>query len=161
MALAGARLLLSLPRDATSTAVPPRSPIDFGESEFKDHFRFGRADFFRLLSALGLANPNNMHAPRYMRIGRRLARTDWALMLLLKRLASPSPYKDLRWILGGSKTLLCACFLHMLQLLHTKFCSKCTSLLPWQDYMLDFERMLQDAGSVFDGLIGLVDGHFM
>lgn len=35
-----------------------------------------------------------------------------------------------------------------------------TSLLPWEDYMNDFVAMLQNKGCPFDGMIGMVDGHF-
>ena len=142
-ALAGARLLLSTPRDHSATYVPLRFPIDFHESEFRDHFRFSRDDFFRLLSAMHLANLNDVRGPRYMRICRRLVRTDWALMVLLKRMASPAAYKDLRFVVGGTKTALCVTFLWMLERVFNNHCHKCTSLLPWEDYMEDFAAMLR------------------
>jgi hypothetical protein len=153
VALSGAQVLLSMPRDSTVTAVQPRYPIDFGDSEFYDHFRFGRRDFFRLLKGLDLANVVDVHAPRYIRIGRRLVRTDWALLVLLKRSGSVAAYKDVRWLIGGSKTGLCTTFLYMLEYVYNGFCDRCTSLLPWQHYLQTFEKVLKDKGSPFDGLV--------
>ena len=38
-AMMGAQLLLAMPRDNTMSSIQQRSPHDFGEAEFKDHFR--------------------------------------------------------------------------------------------------------------------------
>ena len=124
-AMAGAQLLLSLPRDNTATPLRPRYPLDFNEAEFKDHFRFSRSEFFRLLEAFHLSNVNDVHSPRYVLVGTRMLRTDWSLMVLLKRMSAGVTYKDLRFILGGSKTALCAAFLHLLEYMYTSFCPRC------------------------------------
>jgi hypothetical protein len=152
-AVSGAQVLLSMPRDHTATTLQRRYPIDFEETEFFDHFRFGRLQFYQLLRGLNLANAVDVHAPKYIHIGRRLVRTDWALLVLLKRLASAAPYKDLRWLLGGSKTSLCTTFLHMLEYMYHGYCHKCTSLMPWQSYMTDFANLLQAKGSPYNNLV--------
>ena len=127
-AMAGAQLLLSLPRDNSATLVRPRHPLDFGEAEFKDHFRFSRSDFFRLLTAFGLANVHDVHSARYIKVGTRMVRTDWSLMVLLKRLSASVTYKDLRFVVGGSKTAVCETFLHLLEHLYNVFCPRCGQL---------------------------------
>jgi len=50
-----------------------------------------------------------------MKVGARLLRTDWSLMVFLKRMSANITYKDLRFVVGGSKTALCETFLHMLE----------------------------------------------
>lgn len=157
-------LVLVQPRMHDSSSADARCSDSFGEHEFKDHFRFRKEHFFKLLGALGLGCPHSPTTPRWIRVGRRgrrsLVRSDWALQVLLKRISSPSPYKDLRHIVGGSKTVLCDIWLYVLKYIYTNFTSRCMSLLPWESYMLDFARVLRDKGSPFDNLVGLVDGHF-
>lgn len=75
-----------------------------------------------MLHGLRLANVHNVHTPRYMKVGNRLLRTDWSLMVFLKRMSANITYKDLRFVVGGSKTALCETFLHMLEYIYTKFC---------------------------------------
>ena len=59
-----------------------------------------------------------------MKVGDRLLRTDWSLMVFLKRMSANITYKDLRFVVGGSKTALCETFLHMLEYIYTKFCPR-------------------------------------
>ncbi len=77
-----------------------------------------------MLHGLRLANVHNVHTPRYMKVGTRLLRTDWSLMVFLKRMSANITYKDLRFVVGGSKTALCETFLHMLEYIYTKFCPR-------------------------------------
>ena len=64
-----------------------------------------------------------------------------------------TPIKDMRFVLGGSKTAMCATFLHMLGHIYRTHCAKCTSLMPWEAYMTEYAAMLQAKGSPFDGLV--------
>ena len=159
VAVASAQLLLALPRDNSATAIPPRGVVDFGEAEFMDHFRFSRRDFYRLLAGLEMAHVADPTLPRYMHVGTRVVRTEWALLVLLKRLTCCSTYKDLRFVLGGSKTTMCKTFLHVLHHVYVSKCDRVTSLLPWEDFMLDFVDMWRARGSPFEWLVGLIDGH--
>ena len=159
--LAGAQLLMSLPRQHQASTIYPRCPDDFGDDEFRDHFRFRKPDFYRLLVGFELANIHGPQLARYMHIGARVVRTDWALMVLLKRMASTATYKDLRFVVGGSKTAVCSTFLHMLEYLYNNFTDRVTSLLVWEDHMLGFATLMQAKGSPYDGLVGLLDGHFL
>lgn len=159
--LAGAQLLMSLPRQHQASTIYPRCPDDFGDDEFRDHFRFRKPDFYRLLIGFELANMHGPQLARYMHVGARVVRTDWALMVLLKRMASTATYKDLRFVVGGSKTAVCSTFLHMLEYLYNNFTDRVTSLLVWEDHMLGFATLMQAKGSPYDGLVGLLDGHFL
>jgi hypothetical protein len=47
--------------------------------------------------------------------------SDWALMVLMKRMATGNRYRDVAAVVGGNKTELCVTFLHMLELLHDKY----------------------------------------
>ena len=123
--------------------------------------RFTKADFYRLLQGFDLANVYQPHTPRWIRVGAhgRLARSDWALMVLLKRMSAAATYKDLRYVLGGSKTMLCDTFLHVLSHVFRLKADRAKSLLPWEDYMLSFTQMMRKKGSPYGMLVGLVDGH--
>jgi hypothetical protein len=154
------------PRTHHVSATPLRLTHDFEEDEFKDHFRWRPAHFMQLLAAFDLVSAQDATSPIWMRVGRRgrqsWIRSDWGLMVLLKRLASASTYKDLRFVLGGNKTLLCDTFLFMLRRTYRQYATHtCSSLLKWEHYMLPFAKLLKDKGSPYENLIGLVDGTFL
>lgn len=56
-----------------------------------------------MLHGLRLANVHNVHTPRYMKVGNRLLRTDWSLMVFLKRMSANITYKDLRFVVEEAK----------------------------------------------------------
>ena len=63
-----------------------------------------------------------------MKVGTRMVCTDWSLMVFLKRMSANITYKDLRFVVGGSKTALCDTFLHLLEYIYSTFCPRLLSV---------------------------------
>jgi len=95
--MACAAVLTHIPRTSDDTALPRRDSTDFHEIQFKEHFRFRKQDFYRLLCALKLTVSPNDPTPQILHIGttgtQSAVPSDWAMMVLLKRLSHASQYR--------------------------------------------------------------------
>ena len=165
-------LLILTPRMHDSPARPREVVFMFDEEDFRGHFKFRKGDLYTVLEAMRLTEPNSARSPCWLHIGppgaQSLVPSDWALCVLLKRLATGGSYRDVLTLLGGSKTILCATFLHMLELLHEKYGGRLRDLKFFRDKIPDFVRLvnnlcneLHGIDSPFDNLIALIDGHLM
>ena len=54
--MASTVVLTHIPRTSDDTALPRRDSTHFQEIQFKEHFRFRRKDFYRVMSALNLTD---------------------------------------------------------------------------------------------------------
>ena len=97
LALRGCRVMWTLPRSQHAAHIPAKYPSDFNDDEFRDHFRFLKKDFVRIMGAMGLGSPQDPTQPTWIHVGRRgrqsVVRTDWMLRVFCKRLSSTAPYK--------------------------------------------------------------------
>ena len=95
--MACAAVLTHIPRTSDDTALPRRDSTHFHEIQFKEHFRFRKQDFYRLLCALKLTVSPNDPTPQILHIGttgtQSAVPSDWAMMVLLKRLSHASQYR--------------------------------------------------------------------
>ena len=77
-------IMLAAPRIRDDTARARNTLGDFGDHEFREHFRFRKPDFLRVLQAVGLTQPGRT-AARWLRVGRSgkqiMIPADWALMV--------------------------------------------------------------------------------
>jgi hypothetical protein len=93
---------------------------------------------------------------------------DWALMVLIKRLATGGRYRDVAAVLGGGKTVLCNTFLHMLSWMHAKYKDRLCDLKFFRPLVPDFVRLMDNLSMHLNGtpcpfpnLIAFVDGHLV
>jgi hypothetical protein len=97
MSMVSAAFLTHIPRLTDDTALPRKDPSHFEEIQFKDHFRFRKQDFYRVLRALGMTVDYGDPTPVTLRIGKKGTQSqvasDWAFMVLLKRLSAASQYR--------------------------------------------------------------------
>ena len=87
--MTGSASLLTVPRMTDHIARPQKNHTRFEEVQFKEHFLFGTDGTQSTIDS------------------------DWAFMVLLKRLSSGCHYRDIKCVLGGSKTALSNTFLHV------------------------------------------------
>jgi hypothetical protein len=80
-------IMLTAPRIRDDTARARNTLGDFGDHEFREHFRFRKPDFLRVLQAVGLTEPGRT-AARWLRVGRSgkqiMIPADWALMVRVR-----------------------------------------------------------------------------
>ena len=75
------------------------------------------------------------------------------------------PNRDLKCVLGGSKTLLTTTFLHMLQTLYETYKKRLSDITfePIMDQCVDLLNQLcirhNNIGMPHDQIVGFVDGH--
>jgi hypothetical protein len=97
MSMISSAFLTQVPRMTDDTALPRKGPNHFEEIQFKDHFRFRKRDFYRVLSAMGMTVQPGNPTPVILHIGKQgtqsLVSSDWAFMVLLKRLSSACQYR--------------------------------------------------------------------
>lgn len=159
--------LMWAPRVTDCPAQPRRHHSHFTDDNFLSHFRFRKQDFFRVLSAMGLTDAAG--SPVWLRVGSEgkhcVVPSDWALMVLLKRLATGATYRDMMCVVGGGKTALSNTFLHMLEMLFVKYRARLASLTFFRPHITAFMRLMHDLcrrlhgiACPFDGLVGVVDG---
>ena len=161
-----------LPRINDCPARAKRPAASFDDEEFRGHFKFRKADFMRVLAALGLTTQDAHKRPVNIRVGRPgthcVVPADWALMVLVKRLATGGRYRDLAAVLGGGKTVLCNTFVHMLQWMHGKYKCRLRDLKFFRNLIPEFARLLENLSQhlhgtpcPFTNLVGFVDGHLV
>jgi hypothetical protein len=171
-AIAYSNTLLLMPRMSDDVASPKRSMVDWPEITFKEDFRFHKTHFMRLLAAVGLCTENDRGRPRWIRVGQpgrqSVVSADWAMMVLMKRLASTASYRDLKKILGGSKTALSDTFLHMLGYLYHRYSRRLSDLSWYEPHAHILVGLTEEhcwkynaTACPYDNIIGWVDGHFM
>ena len=160
--------LVLLPRITDCPAEPRRDHSAFDDENFRGHFRFRKQDFFRILAAVGFTDAVT-GSPTWLRIGadgtQSLVRSDWALMVLLKKLATGASYKDIMRVVGGSKTVLSNAYLHLLEYLFVKYRERLCDFTFFRDQVTDFLRLMDDLTQhlhgircPYDGLVGIIDG---
>ena len=111
-------------RQFAPSAGPFRRMCHFqDDQEFRDLFRFRRAEFHDLLKQLRLVAADGK--PLTVKVGRNGHRStvpaDWCLMVLLNRLSYPCRYADLARRFGGSRTTCCEGFLYLLTEMDQRF----------------------------------------
>jgi len=106
-----------LPRMNDCPCRPRRLTSAFTATEFRGHFKFERHDFYRVLQAMRLTQQRDQGSPLWLRVGppgkQSVVPSDWAFMVLMKRMATGNRYRDVSAVVGGNKTELCVTFLHM------------------------------------------------
>jgi hypothetical protein len=159
--------LMNLPRRRTPSKGPIKLPDDFSDVEFLEQFRFRKTDFFEILSCLRLGDERKLlenGMPIRLRYGEAghygWVWSDQALMDFLPRLATPSRWVDLQYIIGGSRTKLSAVFNFMLEALYARYASLVCDMHRWKHRFADFAAQLRARGCPFDNLVCFVDGHF-
>lgn len=164
--------LLLLPRISEDVASPRKRMTDWTEGTFKEDFRFRKRDFLRILHGMGLADVQDPTRPRWLRVGtdgrQSLVCSAWALMVMIKRLASTCTYRDLKKVLGGSKTLLCETFLYMLGYVYARYRQRLCDLTWFEPHVDELVRLVNaqclhhnGMHCPVDNIIGMLDGHFM
>lgn len=164
--------LLLLPRISEDMACARKRMTDWTEVTFKEDFRFRKHDFMRILHGMGLGDVHDSNRPRWIRVGtdstQSLVCSAWALMVLIKRLASTCTYRDLKKVLGGSKTLLCETFLYMLGYVYARYHRRLCDLTWFEPHVDELIRLVDaqclhhnGMHSPVDNIIGMLDGHFM
>ena len=92
-----AAALTHIPRMSDDTALPRKDATHFHDIQFKEHFRFRKQDFYRLLCALKMTVSPNDPTPQILHIGacgtQSAVPSDWAMMVLLKRLSAACQYR--------------------------------------------------------------------
>lgn len=77
-------MMVATPRMRDETARQRKGLMDFGEHEFKEHMRFRKEDFLRVLHAMQLTQPGHQ-AAKWLKVGRHgrhiMVPSDWALMV--------------------------------------------------------------------------------
>ena len=86
--------------------------------------------------------------------------SDQAFMVLLRRMATPSRWVDLQYIIGGSRTKLSAVFNFMLDQMYVKYSPLICDVKIWSKHFRRFAQHLRSRGCPFDNLVMFVDGHF-
>eukprot|EP00961_Rhodomonas_salina_P265307 3586361-Rhodomonas_salina.1 len=85
---------------------------------------------------------------------------DKALMIFLRRMASPCRWCDLQLILGGSRTVLSDTYNHMTNILYVRYHSLVSSIKLWGNEFDAFAAQLRKFGCPFPNLVMFLDGHF-
>ncbi len=156
-----------MPRRRTPSKGEIKRPDDFSEVEFLEQFRFRKAHFQELLTCLKLGDGTLLAhdgEPSLLRYGERYhygyVWGDQALMVFLRRMATPSRWVDLQFILGGSRTKLSAVFNFMVANLYEQYSSLVCDLHRWKGQFARFAEHLSARGCPFPNLVMFVDGHF-
>ena len=63
-------------------------------------------------------------------------------MVMIKRLASTCTYRDLKKVLGGSKTLLCETFLYMLGYVYARYRQRLCDLTWFEPHVDELVRLV-------------------
>ena len=169
--MTGSASLLTVPRMTDDTARPRKDPTRFEEVQFKEHFMFRKSDFYRVLCAINMTASPVDPTPRILHIGsngtQSTVASDWAFMVLLKRLSSACQYRDIQCVLGGSKTALSNTFLHMLEYLYTTYKERLSDLKFYRPILDDCVQLLDNLWMHHNNMhmphnqvVGFVDGHF-
>jgi len=87
--------------------------------------------------------------------------TDKALMVLLRRLAFPCRWEDLKFILGCSRTELSNTYNYMLILIHERYGMLTSNLACFRFLFQSFAAKLTSFGCPFENLVAIFDGHFV
>ncbi len=139
-----------------------RSVDDFTPVEFYEQFRFRPHHFWEVLQALRWTEADG--SPRVLRIGKRghhyNVRCDHLLMVLIRRLAFPARWTDIKKILGGSKTTLCVMYNWALADMYWQYHGLVEDIHIWKGKFATFAARLTEMGCPYHNLIGFFDGHF-
>ena len=169
--MTGSATLLTVPRMTDDIATPRKDHTHFEEVQFKKHFMFRKHDFYRVLCSINMTASPDDPTPRVLYIGsngtQSTVASDWAFMVLLKRLSSGCHYRDIKCVLGGSTTALSNTFLHMLDYLRTTYKERLSDLKFYRPVLPDCVRLLNNLclhhhniPMPHNQVVGFVDGHF-
>lgn len=161
-----------LPRMNDCPCQPRRLTSAFTATEFRGHFKFERHDFYRVLHAMRLTQQHNPGSPLWLRVGppgkQSVVPSDWAFMVLMKRMATGNRYRDVAAVVGGNKTELCVTFLHMLEFLHDKYTDRLRDLKFFTPFVPDMIQLMDNlcirhhgVKCPYDSLMAMVDGHLV
>ena len=162
----GEKLLL-VPRHRTRTKGAIKRPDDFTSTEFVEQFRFRKAHFWEVLLHLRLTDGAKLMEngePRLLRYGQErhygYVWADQALLVFLRRMATPSRWADLQYIIGGSRTKLSAVFNYILTELYAVYSPLVCDLHKFKHKFRLFADHLRRRGCPFENIVMFVDGHF-
>ena len=159
--------LLTLPRRRTTTKGPIKQPDHFSSIEFVEQFRFRKAHFWEILGQLRLTNGQKLmdgDSIQLLKYGEEghygYVWADQALMVFLRRFATPSRWVDLQYILGGSRTKLSAVFNFMVTELYAVYSPLICDMHRFKSKFTVFADHLRRRGCPFKNLVAFFDGHF-
>ena len=163
-----ARRLLRLPR-ARSVKTAPLIRMDaFDEVQFKEQFRFSKAEFCVILSNMldldGCKLVDDAGLPVMIRrIGRKRRDfiqcwSDSALMILLRRLSRWCALCDLQILLGGSRSSISRIFRFMLTTVNQRYGKLISDVKVWSEYFPAFADHLGSMGFPIQNGVVMVDG---
>lgn len=161
-----------VPRINDCPSRPRRQVSDFNAYEFRGHFKFEKSDLYRVLHAMHLTAEQDQGSPLWMRVGppgnQSMVPSDWAFMVLMKRMATGNRYRDIAAVMGGNKTELCNTFLHMLEWLHDKYTDRLRDIKFFRPHISDMVQLLDTlcfrhngVPCPYSSLLGMVDGHLV
>jgi hypothetical protein len=140
----------------------PKSHMQFSEEEFVFNFRFRRHDFMRVLELMGFTD--EFGSPKQLEFGRpghgNKPMSDWALMVVLKRLCSTGALEDVCRVVGGSRSYVSEVFIWMVDEIFRMYGHRVQDLHAWREWFPDFAAHYREAGSPYENMIGMIDGHF-
>ena len=130
-----------------------------GEQEFLNRYRFRRADFQRMVTAMGL----NGKILRCGRPGREQNYpAEFCLLVLLRRLSYPNALHRLVSEFGLDSNRLCDIYHATLEHIFDRY-SALIDIRTWVPFFPEFGRAMQEYGSPYDNeeLVGIFDGKFV
>jgi len=159
--------LLQMHRKRTPTKGPIKRPGDFTLTEFVEQFRLRKSHFWEVLGLLRTSDGLPMMEegrPRLLTYGKPghygHVWADQAFMVFLRRMATPSRWVDLQYILGGSRSTLSAVFNMMVTELYVVYSPLVCDLHKFKHLFPRFAAHLRQRGCPFDNLVFFIDGHF-
>jgi hypothetical protein len=140
----------------------------FDEVQFKEHFRFSKAEFRVILSNMldsdggQLVDDVGLSVMSH-RIGRKprdfvQCWSDTALMILLRRLSRWCALCDLQILLGGSRSTISRIFRFMLTTVNQRYGDLVSNVKVWSAYFPSFAHHLRGMRFPIENGVVMVDG---
>eukprot|EP00286_Rhodomonas_abbreviata_P006682 CAMPEP_0181322684 /NCGR_PEP_ID=MMETSP1101-20121128/19361_1 /TAXON_ID=46948 /ORGANISM="Rhodomonas abbreviata, Strain Caron Lab Isolate" /LENGTH=375 /DNA_ID=CAMNT_0023430617 /DNA_START=226 /DNA_END=1353 /DNA_ORIENTATION=+ len=168
--LATIQSISSVPRMRTRVPEGARHlrASDVEEVTFKVKFRFRKVEFWQLMHGLDLVDEHGIPKMLYVHHSNpqlagksRMAKmnAESALLVLLRRLASPARLCDLVYEMGASRTIISHAWNYMLEYLMENFVLPVYELERWIPHFDTLTDGFVRAGVPFENIIGVIDGH--
>ena len=154
--------IVSLQKEITRKRVtvfyPSQEMQIFYDAMFDKMFRFRRADFYRMVSAMRLSGKS-------IRCGRKgkaqYFPADICLLVVLRRLAYPCRFVDLVNVFGLPSNRICDIFHTTIDYLYASYARKLNQYAIWSDHLPIFAQAMKEMGAPYNNLCNIFDGHFV
>jgi hypothetical protein len=130
----------------------------FDDDMFDKMFRFRRADFYRIISAMRLSGKSILCG----RKGKaQYFPADLCLLIVLRRLAYPCRFVDLVNVFGLPSNRICDIFHSTIDYLYVSYARKLHQFAIWSEHLPIFAQAMQAMGAPYSNLSNIFDGHFV